>query len=416
MMPRYDVYKDSGIEWIGEIPDNWSAKKIKYLAKICNGKDYRESEVEIGGFPVYGTGGVFARSSQFLYSGTSVLLGRKGTIDRPLIVNGPFWTSDTMYYTHIKVDVDPKYFYYLVMQIDFKQYSYGSAVPSMTKSVYDEMAFPYCILSEQTQIVEYLDAKTYLIDKLISVKQRKIELLKEKRTALINHVVTKGLDPNVKMKESGDEWIGEIPEHWEVTKLGFYTTKIGAGSTPSGGGEVYSETGVPFIRSQNVLFSGLNLESVVFVDEEIHNSMRGTKVGNGDVLLNITGGSIGRCCVVETEIEMNVNQHVSIIRTIDKLNRFFLNYLLQSELGQSQVRYNLTGGNREGLTIDGIRNFNITLPENDEQTQIVEFLNGKTTEIDNLLTLEQKKIDLLKEYRQSLISEVVTGKIKVTKD
>jgi type I restriction enzyme S subunit len=142
--------------------------------------------------------------------------------------------------------------------------------------------------------------------------------------------------------------------------------------------------------------------------------MKGSKVIKNDVLLNITGGSIGRCCIVEVEGEMNVNQHVSIIRTTLELLNYYLNYILSSDLGQSQVLFNLTGGNREGLTIDGIRNFRITIPPMKEQLQMVQHLNFKTKEIDDLVKLEQKKIDLLKEYRQSLISEVVTGKVKVT--
>ena len=141
--------------------------------------------------------------------------------------------------------------------------------------------------------------------------------------------------------------------------------------------------------------------------------MFGSKVVKDDVLLNITGGSIGRCCVVFNEFELNVNQHVSIIRTTNNLLNLYLNYLLSSDIGQSQVEFNLTGGNREGLTIEGIRNFRITIPPIQEQQQIVEYLDTRTKEIDDLVSMEQKKIDLLKEYRQSLISEVITGKIDV---
>ncbi len=249
---------------------------------------------------------------------------------------------------------------------------------------------------------------------MILTKERKINLIKEQRTTLINQVVTKGLNPNVKMKDSGFEWIGETPEHWKISKLGFYTTKIGSGSTPKGGSEIYPDSGIPFIRSQNVHFNGLRLNDVSFIDFDTHKSMKGSKVIKNDVLLNITGGSIGRCCIVEVEGEMNVNQHVSIIRTTLELLNYYLNYILSSDLGQSQVLFNLTGGNREGLTIDGIRNFRITIPPMKEQLQMVQHLNFKTKEIDDLVQLEQKKIDLLKEYRQSLISEVVTGKVKVT--
>jgi type I restriction enzyme S subunit len=276
----------------------------------------------------------------------------------------------------------------------------------------EELVLP--TISEQQQIVQFLDEKTDLIDRLISTKELKISLLKEQRTSIISKVVTKGLNPKVKMKDSGVEWIGDVPEDWKISKLGFYTTKIGSGSTPKGGSEVYPDSGIPFIRSQNVHFDGLRLDDVSFIDIDTHLSMKGSKVNKNDILLNITGGSIGRCCVVDIEDEMNVNQHVSIIRTKSELVNYFLNFILCSDLGQSQVRFNLTGGNREGLTIEGIRNFIITIPSITEQNQIIDFLISKTKEIDDLVQLEQKKIDLLKEYRQSLISEVVTGKVKVT--
>jgi type I restriction enzyme S subunit len=182
--------KDSGVEWIGEIPKHWVVKKMKYFVKICNGSDYKDHVLEEGGYPVYGTGGEFSRSSKFLYDKISVLLGRKGSVDKPQIVKEPFWTSDTTYYTEIKPNVSPYYFFFLVKQIPFELYIYGSAIPSMTKSVYDEMLFPYPPFHEQEEIVKYLDDITQDIDNLISIEQQRIETLKEYRQSLISEVIT----------------------------------------------------------------------------------------------------------------------------------------------------------------------------------------------------------------------------------
>jgi type I restriction enzyme S subunit len=182
--------KDSGVEWIGEIPAHWIVKKMKYFVRICNGSDFKDFTLEEGGFPVYGSGGVFSRSSKFIYDKTSVLLGRKGSVGKPKIVDEPFWCSDTTYYTKIKENVNPNYFFFLVQQINFDLYTYGSAIPSMTKSVYDEMLFPYPNYQEQQKIVEYLDAHNKEIDELISLELKKIETLKEYRQALISEVVT----------------------------------------------------------------------------------------------------------------------------------------------------------------------------------------------------------------------------------
>ena len=233
----------------------------------------------------------------------------------------------------------------------------------------------------------------------------------KRKEPLINEVVTKGLNPNVEMKDSGG-MIGRL-KSLRTSKRGFYTTKVGSGSTPRGGSEVCVDSGIPFIRSQNVHFVGLKMENISHIEPETHQSMKGSTVIKDDVLLNITGGSIGRCCVVNIEGEMNTNQHVSIIRTTKNLQNIFLNYILNSDVGQSQVVYNISGGNREGLTIEGIRDFRITLPPLNEQQQIVEYLDEQTQKIDKTISIDNKRIELLKEYRQSLISEVVTGKRKV---
>jgi type I restriction enzyme S subunit len=183
--------KDSGVEWIGEIPRHWKFTPLKRLVKIGNGRDYKHIVLEEGGYPVYGTGGEFSRCSEYLHTGPSVLLGRKGTINNPLLVNEPFWTSDTIYYTIINQEkVKPKLLFNLVHQIPFGFFSYGSAIPSMTKTDYEEMRFPLPDLEEQQQILNYLDNQTKEIDDLIQLEQQKIELLKEYRQSLISEVVT----------------------------------------------------------------------------------------------------------------------------------------------------------------------------------------------------------------------------------
>jgi type I restriction enzyme S subunit len=182
--------KDSGVEWIGEIPEVWVTKKMKFLVQICNGSEFKDFTLEEGGFPVYGSGGEFSRSSKFIYDKISVLLGRKGSIDKPKIVYEPFWCSDTTYYTKFKDGVNPYFFFYLVQQINFERYVYGSTIPSMTKSVYDEMVFPYPLINEQNEIVDFLNSKTKEIDDLVHLEQKKIDLLKEYRQSLISEVVT----------------------------------------------------------------------------------------------------------------------------------------------------------------------------------------------------------------------------------
>ena len=437
-MKKYNSYKPSGVEWIEDIPESWGLIKLKYISNLYNGSSLNDNQKELfessnmDEIPYVSTKDIDYNSQRIEYnnglripkSNSSFKLGKKGSF--LLCIEGGSsgkkmgYLEQDVYFVNKLCCFEPKTnskFQFYFIQTPLFQSQFNSSLSGLIGGVsislirnFNSILPP---LQEQEQIVNYLDEKTTIIDKIISTKQRKVELLKEQRTTLVNQVITKGLNPKVKMKDSGVEWIGKIPESWVISKLGFYSTKIGSGSTPRGGSEIYEDSGVSFIRSQNVHFDGLRLDNVSFINLETHKSMNGSKVVKNDVLLNITGGSIGRCCVVEDKIEMNVNQHVSIIRTTNSLLNYYLNYTLSSNIGQSQVIFNLTGGNREGLTIEGIRNFRITIPPIQEQQEIVEYLDKHTKEIDDLVSMEQNKIELLKEYRQSLISEVITGKIKV---
>ncbi len=234
----YPKYKDSGVDWIGEVPEHWTVMQFKRAASICNGQDYKDIEDADGAYPVIGSGGEFARASSFIYNGESVLLGRKGTIDKPLYINGPFWTVDTMFYTKIAVDAFPKFVYYSALNIPFDLYSTNTALPSMTGEALSSHLIAAPKLTEQRDIANKLDRETARIDAIIAKKTRFIELLKEKRSALITHAVTKGLNPNVKMKDSGVDWIGEVPEHWELRKVA-WDMKMTIGWTPPTGNRSY---------------------------------------------------------------------------------------------------------------------------------------------------------------------------------
>jgi type I restriction enzyme S subunit len=286
-------------------------------------------------------------------------------------------------------------------------------IPHVSGEVLRTLYITFPNKEEQSKIAQYLDNQTTIIDQLILQKEKLIELLKEKRQAVINEAVTKGLNPNAKMKDSGIAWLGSIPQAWNLVQIRHLNTKVGSGVTPKGGAEVYTEKGVIFIRSQNVHFDGLHLDDVVRIDLDTHKKMSGSKVQFKDVLLNITGASIGRCCVVDINEEMNVNQHVCIIRPTQRILSEYLNLVLQSNIGQVQIKLGTTGGNREGLTFEAIKEFTIPLPGIDEQHVILdEVLSSlkRYYELENFNTIQ---IDKLKEYRQSIISEAVTGKIDV---
>ena len=193
---------------------------------------------------------------------------------------------------------------------------------------------------------------------------------------------------------------------WKEQRLGDLTTKVGSGSTPLGGKSTYESSGVLFIRSQNVNQGQLLLDDVAFVSNEIHESMQGSRVICHDVLLNITGASIGRSCVYSLVLEANVNQHVCIIRS--SLNSRFLHAWLQGELGQSEIFRSQEGGGREGLNFKSIRNFRLRIPSNDEQQKIAEFL----TAVDERIAKLKRKKELLEEYKRGMMQKLFSQEIR----
>jgi|GEM_PF-145634 len=201
--------------------------------------------------------------------------------------------------------------------------------------------------------------------------------------------------------------LGWIPEEWEVVRLGNKTQKVGSGKTPKGGEAVYKQAGRPLIRSQNVGWGQLLLKDIAFIDEELHNTFKSTEVQKGDVLLNITGASIGRCALVSEElIGGNVNQHVCIVRTEESVQPLFLVYYLLSSKGQNQINSFQAGGNRQGLNFEQIRSFPIPLPPLPEQQKIAQILSTWDMAIQKTEQLIAKK----QERKKGLMQQLLTGK------
>jgi type I restriction enzyme S subunit len=438
-MRTYLEYKDTGAEWIGDIPKGWVVSKVKYITRDHRQGYYSPAEYDDNGFrliritdikddhtvevqssPFYDR--TEEEISNFIVRDGDFLFPRTGGVGRFGIVD--FHTPSIYGSFLIRFRFNKlisrkllKYFFDSQMYLDQVLMEIHGGV---NQNVHVENIKSCNVLipppSEQNQISNYLDRKTLQIDDLSEKTEQKIKLLKEQRSSLINECVTKGLDPNIEMKDSGVEWIGEIPCEWGIIPLKYTTKKIGSGVTPRGGSEVYSESGIPFLRSQNIHFGGLNLENVVYISDELHKNMSGSKVQSGDVLFNITGASIGRCCFISGPQEYNVNQHVCIVRPKKELETRFLNYFFSSQIGQYQVNLNITGSGREGLNFENLGNFLLPKVPFSEQKQISDFLDRKTTNIDQIIDTEIKRVDLLREYRQSLISSVVTGKMRITED
>ncbi|WP_081401738.1 restriction endonuclease subunit S [Acinetobacter nectaris] len=435
---KYAEYKDSGVEWLGKIPSHWNSKSLKYLCTYNDdvlsetiSKDTEIQYVDIGSVSaVYGISHIetmtfndapsrarrIVKDGDVIVSTVRTYLEAIAPIENPpknLIVSTGFSVIRPSQYLN-------KCFaaYCLKAKGFIKEVvarSVGVSYPAINSSELVNIIIPSVPYLEQTQIANFLDHETAKIDTLIAKQEKLIELLKEKRQAVISHAVTKGLNPNVKMKASGIEWLGDVPEHWSVTKIGFHTLKIGSGKTPKGGAEIYQDQGILFIRSQNIYNDGLRIDisENTYISEAIHDDMSNSKVYSGDILLNITGGSIGRSSLVPDEFpEANVNQHVCIIRVRNYLQDF-LALVIQSDLIQAQIQSIQTGGNREGLNFEQISNFYFALPSIEEQELLFKYIQCKVFEYRELEAKANTAIQLMQERRTALISAAVTGKIDV---
>ena len=426
-------YKDSGIAWIGDIPKDWkmqplaiyfaenskpnsdlglvNALQFKYgeiIQKPTNGKELTDKDRELlEKYTVVAPDDIVVNGLNLNYDLKSLRIAKvreDGIITSAYIVLRPRNGANASYYN------------YYLKALDFQKIFHGMGVGIRLTLSYNElrsMLLPVPSTNEQQRIASYLDRKCAEIDSLVELQEQMIAQLTDYKQSVITEAVTKGLNPEAELVSSGIDWIGDVPKTWKIVKLSLLTTKIGSGSTPTGGASIYVNEGVKFLRSQNIFFEGLDLSEVAHITDEIDEEMKGTRVMPGDVLINITGGSIGRCFYADNSLgRANVNQHVSIIRP-NKIDTHFLKYYLQSFVGQFQVSLLQNGGNREGLSAAALSNFKILLPTKEEQSSISKYLDAKCHEIDTLISIKRQKIETLKEYKKSIIFEAVTGKTNI---
>ena len=407
---KYEKYKDSGIEWIGEIPIHWEVCAFKRKITINNGKDYKDFlDNEI--YPVMGSGGCFAYCSKYMYDGEALLMGRKGTIDKPLYINGKFWVVDTMFYAVPTKDLCCKFAYYLALTFPYSLYSTSTALPSMTQTDLGNNPVAFPPLIEQQAIATYLDEKCGEINRAIDVQKKKIDLLNEMKQTIITDAVTKGLDSNATMKDSGVEWIGKIPEHWEVRRLKSLCKSIRNGYVgPTR--DLYQEFGIPYIQSVHIKDGNILFErEEYYVSDEW--AKKHPKIKKGNILV-VQTGDIGQIALVNAKYDL-CNCHALIILDINNnvISSEFLSLYLRSNIGKELMLQTKTGALLPHLNSTQIGFTKALLPPFQEQQSIVAHIEKETTKIDTQISKANRHIELLEELKQSIITEAVTGKIKV---
>lgn len=400
-------YKDSGIEWIGRIPKGWNVSQLKRFVSFQNGQDYKEIEVAEG-FPVYGSGGIFAYASQYIYEGESILFGRKGTINRPLYINCKFWTVDTMYYTIPKKNVCAKFLYYAATTLPYDKYSTSTALPSMTQTMLGNLNIVIPPISEQKSIASYLDKKCAEIDSLVELQEQMIAQLTDYKQSVITEAVTKGLNPEAEIVPSGIDWIGDVPKNWMVNKVNRLFGIIGSGTTPN------SSDDNAFVGSINWLQSGdINGGIITNACKKISNDTLAkysvlSVYKAPFIIIAMYGASVGNISI--SHIDACVNQACCVLSE-PKIDFTYAFYAIKS--AQRYLIFRAVGGGQPNISQYTLRQLWIPEPPLDEQQAIASYLDTKCHEIDSLIELKRQKIEVLKEYKKSVIFEAVTGKIMI---
>lgn len=417
MENRYDKYKDSGIAWIGEIPEHWEIVCLKRLSKISTGNQDTQDSTPDGKYPFFVRSPKVEKSNRYTFEGPSILMAGDGVGAGKIfhLADNKFACHQRVYCINQLSKINRIFLFYYLSSL-----FYNIIDSANSKSTVDSVRlpmlaeFPICIPLdiEQQTIAAYLDQKCGEIDELITLQEEMITKLQSYKQSVITEAVTKGLDKNVPLKDSGIEWIGEIPEHWEVVDLRHLCKKITDGSHFSP--QITDEGGF-YITVSNVFDDKIHFENAHKISIKDFNTLitNGCQPPIGSVLLT-KDGTVGRTAVV-TDNNFVVLSSLAILSLKSNILAEYVKYVLDSETLQEQMKLLMAGSALRRITLNKIYTLKmIYAPSSFEQQAIADYLDQKCSEIDELISIKQQKIEKLKEYKKSLIFECVTGKRKVS--
>jgi type I restriction enzyme S subunit len=415
--PRYPKYKASGVELFREVPEHWvicaPKRRIQSLAGGTLIKGACADEPSDDLFPGFSASGQNIWLEEYIYDCPAIVLSAVGArCGKAFKADGKWGAVANTHCLFPRAESNRDYLWYLTNQEDWWEKG-GSAQPFVKVS--ETLARPWVFppLPEQTAIAEFLDRETGKIDGLVAEQRRLIELLKEKRQAVISHAVTKGLNPHSPKKPSGIEWLGEVPEHWETRTIAKASTKITNGFVgPTR--DILVESGTPYIQATHIKRGRVNFDDGYFVSPEWSMSHAKSILAEGDVLIVQTGAGTGDIGLVScNEVGFNCHALIIVASLKDLLSGAYLSSVLQSDYGRQKLESIQTGGMHPHLNCGNVKFVEIPLPPLAEQTAIIEFLKTETAKFDTLTAEAQRAIDLLQERRTALISAAVTGQIDV---
>lgn len=412
--PRYPKYKASGVEWLGDVPEHWEIVALKRIANLKSGDSITGEIIEeTGDYPVLGGNGLRGFTSAYTHDGHFVVIGRQGALCGNInYATGKFWASEHAVVASPLKQVETVWLGEMLRAMNLNQHSVSAAQPGLSMEFVGNLRTVLPPIAEQGAVASFLDRETAKIDGLVEEQRRLMELLKEKRQAVISHAVTQGLNPHAPRKPSGIEWLGDVPEHWEVRRVKTVSSFVTSG--PRGWSERIGEVGSLFVQSGD-LNERLEVEFATAKRVQTDNDAESarTRLCNGDVVVCVTGAKTGNVAVCDAIPEAAyVNQHLCLVRPNSDVLPLFLGVLLKSRLGQTFFEVSQYGL-KQGLSLEDVKEAPVILPPADEQAEIIKFVSESTTRFDNLTAEAQRAIDLLQERRTALISAAVTGQIDV---
>jgi type I restriction enzyme S subunit len=422
----YQKYKDSGVVWLGDIPEHWEQKRFKFSVNLINNKIEAENsnlsymglehieswtgkKIEDKNASSEGIG------SHFLPN--DVLFGKlRPYLAKVYLSDIEGLASTEALVLRCKNNIFPKFLKYYILSRDFinivDSSTFGAKMPRASWDFIGNLFFIFPPLNEQEKIAQFLDYKTKQIDELIKKKETLIEKLDEKRTAIISHAVTKGLDSSVPIKDSGIEWLGDIPKHWKVIRLKHLANKITDGEHIS---PKNIDIGIPLLSAKDIRERYIRFDDASYVTEEDAQVFwKRCKPEKGDILIVSRGATVGRIGFVEINTKFCLMGSVILIKLNDIVYPDFIYFATNQNYVQKSIIQVSDASAQQAIYLIDVKETKFFIPPYNEQKQISKHLDQKTTQIDQQKAKIKEAIELLKEYRTSLITNAVTGKIDVS--
>lgn len=439
-MERYESYKDSGVAWIGQVPSHWNHFRIKFclsrsVAGIW-GDDEKGNKDDIVCFRVadfdYSKGCLIfdkltirnvsaAQLQNRLLHDGDLLIEKSGGGDATPVgrvvrfnYNDKAICSNFIHSISVKEGYSSNYLYYYFYgmyanKVNLLYFNQTTGIQNLKVGEYLSQKIYLPTLVEQQAIAAYLDKRCSEIDKAIATQQKRIALLQELKQSIITRAVTQGIHPDVPLKESGVEWIGKVPEHWEVMKTSLLYTNIGSGTTPSTSKqEYYEDDGFCWLQTGD-LNDGYITDTSKKISKVAVKDYKLRFYPVGSIVIAMYGATIGKIGLLK--IPTSTNQACCVLPYSNKMNEMYAFYVCQ--IAKSQMLLEAVGGGQPNISQDIIKKLKLPVPPLCEQQAIAVYLDGRCSEIHKAIATQQKQIALLQELRQSVIKEAITGKIKV---